>query len=67
MCVDSRGINKIIVKNMFPTPRLDMLGELPGVKWFSKINLHSGYYHIWIRPENEWKAPLRQKIDFMSG
>jgi hypothetical protein len=54
MCVDYKTFNKVIVKNQYSLPRIDdLFDRLLGVKVFSKSDLRSGYYQIWIVERDE--------------
>jgi hypothetical protein len=53
LCVDYRPLNAVTIKNKYPLPRIDIFFyQLAGAKVFSKIDLHSGYHQIKIRPED---------------
>ena len=50
MCIDYRSLNEATIKNMYPLPRIDdLFDQLKDAKYFSKIDLKSGYYQLKIR------------------
>jgi hypothetical protein len=53
LCIDYRALNEVTIKNKYPLPRIDgLFDQLGRVKYFSKIDLRSGYYQLKIRSED---------------
>ena len=53
MCIDNRSLNEVTIENKYPLPRIyDLFDQLQGAKYFSKIDLRSGYYQLKIRPSD---------------
>ncbi|GJT28233.1 putative reverse transcriptase domain-containing protein [Tanacetum coccineum] len=57
---DYRELNKVTVKNVYPLPRIDdLFDQLQGARWFSKIDLRSGYHQLKVREEDIPKTAFR--------
>jgi hypothetical protein len=53
MCIDYKTLNKKTIKNRYPIPHIDeLMDELHGTVFFTKIDLRLGYHQINIREQD---------------
>ena len=57
LCIDYRWLNKITIKDKFPLPRIDdTIEALYGSRYFSTLDLISGYWQIEIEEADKHKT-----------
>ncbi|KAE8719061.1 cytochrome P450 78A7-like [Hibiscus syriacus] len=64
MYIDYRALNKLTVKNKYPIPLIaDLFDQLGGARWFTKLDLRSGYYQVRIAEGDEPKTTCVTRYD----
>lgn len=59
-CVDYKHLNAQTVKNKHPMPIVkELIDELAGAQWFSKLDFRAGYHQIYINPDDTHKTAFR--------
>ena len=62
-CVDYRKVNEVTVKDSYPLPRIDDSSDtLSGSKWFSTLDLQSGYWQVEMVEEDKEKTAFATGI-----
>ncbi|XP_040195295.1 uncharacterized protein LOC120928256 [Rana temporaria] len=65
LCIDYRTLNRRTIPDQYTTPRIeDALQSLSGAKWFSVLDLKSGYYQIPMHPEDREKTAFITPVGF---
>jgi len=60
LCVDYRKLNALTVKNKFPMPIIEeILDELAGTIYFTKLDMKSGYHQVRMDPAYEYKTTFK--------
>ena len=56
-CVDYRRLNEVTIKDAYPLPRIDeSLDQLAGSKWYSCLDMNSGYWQVELDPQDREKS-----------
>lgn len=59
-CVDYRCLNVITIKNKFPMPIIEeILDELAGAKYFTKLDMRSRYHQVRMKIGDEYKTTFK--------
>jgi hypothetical protein len=67
LCIDYCQLNKMMIKNKYPLPRInDLFDQVGGEKIFSKIDLRSGYHQVRIKDEYVTKQHLEHVTYIMN-
>jgi hypothetical protein len=57
---DYRALNAMTIKNRYPLPLIsELVNQLKGAKYFTKLDVRWGYNNVRIREGDEWKAAFR--------
>ncbi|GKA78249.1 putative reverse transcriptase domain-containing protein [Tanacetum coccineum] len=58
--IQDKELNKLIVKNRYPLPRIDdLFDQLQGLQFFSKIDLRFGYHQLRVHEDDILKTAFR--------
>ena len=62
LCIDYRQLNRVMIKNRYPLPRIDdLFDQLRGARVYSKIDLRIGYHQLRVRETDIPETAFRMR------